>query len=127
MTAAAVTITKGDVLQDDGNGVATNAGTALAATHFGIAAADCAASATCEYYPFDTKTQYSVPCSTSLLATTDIGTTVNIGTNHDLDSDTAVTEGIAFRIDAIDVSTAAVAANTYGYAIGHFVVVGTQA
>jgi hypothetical protein len=30
-------------------------------------------------------------------------------------------------IDDIDISADAIAANTYGYAIGHFVVVGTEA
>ena len=127
MTAAAVTIVKGDVLQDDGNGVATNAGTAFAATHFGVAAANCASGGVVEYYPFDTKTQYIVPVYTNaLITTTIIGTICNLGNNDDLDISSNPVTGIGFRVDAIDVSAEAIAANTYGYAIGHFVVVGVQ-
>jgi hypothetical protein len=128
MTAAAVTIVKGDVLQDNGSGLATNAGTAFAATHFGVAAADCASGGTVQYYPFDTKTQYIVPVATNaLISTTIIGTVCNLGNNDDLDISSNPVTGIGFWVDAIDVSAEAVAVNTYGYAIGHFVVVGVQA
>ena len=131
MLAATVTIVKGDALQDDGSGYATNAATAFAATHMGVAASDCTGDSStvyAEYYPFNTETQYSVPVSTNAVLTrTAIGTTVTLGNNDDLDIGTAVSEGIAFRIDDIDISAEAIAANTYGYAIGHFVVVGTQA
>lgn len=133
MLAATVEIVKGDVLQDDGSGYATNAGTAFAATHFGVAAADldnspAVSGAKVEYYPFDDKTQYIVPVSTNAVLTqTAIGTFCNLGNNDDLDIATNPTEGIAFRIDAIDICADAIAANTYGYAIGHFCVVGTQA
>jgi len=132
--AAGITIVKGDVLQDDGSGYATNAATAFAATHFGVAASDrdnsagAADALDAEYYPFDTKTQYIVPVSTDALITrTAVGTFCNLGNNDDLDIATNPTEGIAFRVDDIDVSAEAIAANTFGYAIGHFVVIGTQA
>lgn len=129
--AATVTIVKGDALQDDGNGYMTNAGTSFAATHMGVAAADVVGDSSTkyvEYYPLDTKTQYSVPVSTNAVLTrTAIGTLCNLGNNDDLDIATNPTEGIAFRIDDIDISADAIAANTYGYAIGHFEVVGTQA
>jgi hypothetical protein len=58
-TAAAVTIVKGDALHWSA-GTLTNATIALAATFAGIAAADCAASGECEYYPADEVTQYIV-------------------------------------------------------------------
>ena len=128
MTAAAVTIVKGDALHDDGNGYATNATTAFAATFLGIAAADCASGGTCEYYPVDTKTQYIVPVAASaLITTTAIGSLVDLEANDDIDLSDTITEGIAFRVDEIVTNADAIAANTYGYAIGHFVVVGTQA
>ena len=129
--AAVVDIVKGDALHDDTNGVATNATTAFAATFLGIAAAPCdntpQASLKVEYYPFDKCTQYVVPVADSLIATTNIGTKCNLSAVGTLAIGTNPTEGIAFFVDDIDVSAAAIVGNTYGYAIGHFVVVGTQA
>jgi hypothetical protein len=128
ITAAAVTIVKGDVLHDDGNGVATNATVAFAATCLGVASADCASGGDCEYFPLDKDTQYIVPVSQNAeIATTAIGTIVDLQANDDIDINDTVTEGIGFMIDKIDISDEAIAANTYGYAIGHFVVLGTQA
>jgi hypothetical protein len=119
MIAATVTIVRGDVLCDNGSGLATNADTAFAATHMGVAAADVVG---------DSSTEYVVPVSTNaLISTTIIGTVCNLGNNDDLDISSNPVTGIGFRVDDIDVSTDAVAANTYGYAIGHFVVVGVQA
>jgi hypothetical protein len=129
--AATVTIVKGDMIQDNGSGLLTNAGTAFAATHMGVAAADVVGDSSTkyvEYYPLNTKTQYIVPvAAAALITTTAIGTTVDLEANDDIDLSDLVTEGIAFFIDDIDVSADAIAANTYGYAIGHFVVVGVQA
>ena len=129
--AATVTIVKGDALQDNGSGYMTNAGTDFAATHMGIAAAGVVGDSSTkyvEYYPLDTKTQYIVPVAADALITRDaIGSLVDLEANDDIDISDVLTEGIAFRIDDIDVSTEAIAANTYGYAIGHFEVVGTQA
>lgn len=130
ITAAAVTIYRGDALHDNGSGLATNGTTAFAATFLGVAAADCASGGDCEYYPPDDKTQYIVPCGdNNALTPTDVGTTVDLQEVYTIDHNDAVTEGVAFRIDDIDISTAALAAYTdaFGYAIGHFVVVGTQA
>lgn len=128
MTAAAVTIVKGDVLHDDGNGYATNATTAFAATCLGVAAADCASGGDCEYYPLDTKTQYIVPVAApSVITQTAVGTICDLQSNDDIDTGDNVTEGVGFFIDRIDISAAAIVANTYGYAIGHFEVVGVQA
>jgi hypothetical protein len=131
MLAAVVDIAKGDALHDDTNGVATNATTALAATFLGIAAAPCdnspTASLSVEYFPFDKNTQYVVPVADSLISTTNIGTLINLSAVGTVAHATNPTEGIAFFVDDIDVSAAAIVGNTYGYAIGHFVVVGTQA
>ncbi|MFA5169062.1 MAG: hypothetical protein WC530_11100 [Candidatus Omnitrophota bacterium] len=129
--AATVTIVKGDVLQDDGSGYMTNAGTAFAATHMGVAAAGVVGDSSTkyvEYYPLDTKTQYSVPVAANAVITRDaIGSIVDLEANDDIDISDTVSEGIGFMIDDIDISADAIAANTYGYAIGHFVVVGTEA
>ena len=130
MSAAVVDIAKGDALHDDTNGVATNATTGFTALFLGIAAAPCdntpQASLKVEYYPFDKCTQYVVPVADSLIATTNKGTLINLSAVGTVAHATNPTEGIAFFVDDIDVSADAVAANTYGYAIGHFVVVGTQ-
>jgi len=130
--AATVDIAKGDILHDDGNGKATNAITAFAATCLGVAAAPCNntpdASLSVEYYPLDTKTQYIVPVgSNAVITQTIIGTKIDMYTVNTIDISNTTTEGVAFFVDEIDASAAAVAINTYGYAIGHFVVVATQA
>jgi hypothetical protein len=125
--AASINIVKGDALQDNGSGYITNAGTAFAATHMGIAAADCnnssgaAAAKYVEYYPLDDCTQYIVPVAANAVITrTVIGTIIDLEANDDVDVSDAVTTGIGFRVDDFDASAAAVAVNTYGYAIGHF-------
>ena len=128
MPAAKVAIVKGDALHDDGNGYATNATTAFAATFLGIAAADCdnsggdAGDLNVEYYPVDITTRYRVPVAANALITqTAVGTIVDLEANDDIDiSDTTIAAGPGFFIDAIDASADAVDANTYGYAIGHF-------
>lgn len=130
---AAISIVKGDILDDDTAGYATNSETSFSAVSFGVAAADCDNSAgavgakNVEYYPFDTKTQYIVPVENALITQTNVGGTYDISTADGLDVSDAETEGIAFRVDRIDVSAEAIVANAFGYAIGHFVVVGTQA
>lgn len=127
-TAAAVTIAKGDALHWSA-GTVTNAVTALANTFAGIAAAACASGEQCEYYPNDAAVQYSVPvaANTVLVATTHIGTKNDLSTVKTIAVNDDPTEGVAFVIDDIDITTEAIAATTYGYAIGHFETVGTQA
>ena len=132
MFADSDTIVKGDVLHDDGNGKATNAVTSFdSALLLGVAAADCDNSGDdgleVQYYPNDLKTQYRVPvASNAAITQTAIGLNVDMENNDDIDISDAVTTGACFRIDAIDISTLAIAANTYGYAIGHFANVVTE-
>lgn len=128
------TFVKGDAIFDDGSGYATNAITAFANTFLGICAADVDNSAgsqgsvDVEIYPFDSDTLYIVPVAAAALITrTAVGTLVDLENNDDIDISDAVTTGIGFWIEEIDVSTEAVAANTYGYAIGRFRVQATQA
>jgi len=128
MLADAVAIVKGDALHDNGSGYATNATTAFAATFLGIAAADCdnsggsAGDLSVEYYPVDIKTHHFVPVAANALITqTAVGSICDLEANDDIDiSDTTIAAGPGFFVDEIDVSTEAVAVNTYGYAIGHF-------
>ena len=127
------TFVKGDAIHDDGSGYATNAATDFAATFKGICAASYNNSGgsqggvKVEIYPFDFKTQYIVPvASTTLITQGAIGTFVDLENNDDIDLTDTLTEGVVFKIDDIDVSAEAVAANAYGYAIGHFEVIGTQ-
>lgn len=123
VTAAAVTIVKGDFLHDDGSGYATNATTAFAATAMGVAAADCASGGEVEYYPIDLTTRYIVPVAANAkISQTAVGTIVDLEANDDIDiSDTTIAAGPGFMIDEIDISADAIDANTYGYAIGHFI------
>ena len=132
--AAAVSIKKGDALIDDGNGYATNTATDFAATFMGIAAADCdnsegnAGDKSVEVYVPDDTTQWIVPVDGNAKITqTIVGTKIDLGADcgHVAVNDT-VTEGYAFYVDKIDASTNAVAAHTYGYAIGRIITVGTQ-
>lgn len=131
MTAAVVDIAKGDALHDDTNGVATNADVLFTALFLGIAAAPCdntpTLSLSVEYYPFNKDVQYIVPVADSLIATTNIGTLINLSACGTVAHGVTVAEGVAFFVDDIDVSTAAVAVNAFGYAIGHLVKVGQQA
>ena len=129
--AATVTIVKGDALEDNESGYMTNAAVLFTARFMGIAAAGVVGDSSTkyvEYYPLDTKTQYSVPVAANAKIARDaIGELVNLENNDDIDISDTESEGIAFRIDDIDVSAEAIAVNSYGYAIGHFEVVGTQA
>ena len=146
--AANITILRGDALFDNGAGYATNAPTAFTALFLGIAAAPCsnvagstdfinrnpaiaiaaAGAFNVEYYPKETPIQYVVPVAAAALVTiAAIGSTVDLQANNTIDVSDAVTEGQAFWVDEIEVSAPAIIANAFGYAIGHFVVVGTQA
>jgi hypothetical protein len=122
ITAAAVTIAKGDALHDNGSGLVTNATTAFAATFMGIAAEACASGAVCPVIRPNSKHLWWVPCASVLAATTDIGEIVDLGGSScnkvDVSDNTLVAWG--FRVEEIDVSAAAVAANTQGYVKGAF-------
>lgn len=121
ITAAAVTILKGDALHDNGSGLVTNATTAFAATFMGIAGADCASGATCMVIRPNPAKAWVVPnASATVAATTDVGETVDLENCDDVDvTDNTLVEW-GFRIVEIDISTAALAANVGGYLKGYF-------
>lgn len=125
--AASQAINKGDALCDDGNGYLTDAGANLAATFMGIAAetkTDATATAggtEIMYIPGTPDNRFSVPADTATLAQTDVGELVDLGADSShIDPSDNVTTGVAFIIEDIDISAEAVAANTEGFAIGHF-------
>ena len=132
--AAAVAIVKGDVLHDDTFGYATNATTSLdSATYLGVAAESVDNSGgssgdlNIEIYPLNPTTRFIVPVAANAVITqTGVGIWVDLEANDDIDISDAVTTGLGFFIDDIDISDDAIAANTYGYAIGHFGLVVTE-
>ena len=127
--AAAVNIVKGDYIIADGSGYATNTAVAVQTLALGIAAENCNNSAGSAgdlnvlVIPLQEHIQFSVPVAANALITRAIvGDTVDLEANDDIDiSDVTIEPGLkGFMIDDIDASAEAVAANTYGYAIGHF-------
>ena len=127
--AAIVDVVKGDALHDDGSGLATNALTGFTIAFLGVAAAPCVNSGDDDLsVEIDEKTLYIVPEAATLLTRGDyVGTFVNLSAVGTIAVGTVVGEGIGFFIEDIDISTEAIAANTYGYAIGRFKTQVTQA
>ena len=122
----AIAIVKGDALIDNG-GYADDAGAALAATFLGIAAESVDNSAGASgakdvmFYPGFPQNQFAVACDTTLIAQTDIGELIDLGADSShVSPSTNVATGVAFVVDAIDVSAEAIAADAQGFAIGHF-------
>ncbi len=133
--AAAVNILKGNVLTDDTTGYATNTATALAAIFLGIAAEPVNNSGGSKgdlkvlIIPPLQQYRWSVPVDGNAVITrTVVGLYVDLGAdNLHVAINSNPTEGWAFWVEDFDASAEAVAAHTYGYAIGRFRVVGTQA
>jgi len=134
--AAAVAITKGQILTDDTNGYVTNTATDFGASNLlaGVAAEPCDNSAGSSgdlsvlVIPPLPNYQFSVPVDNALIARTSVGTYADIGTaNGKISTADVPTEGWGFKIDDIDVSAEALDGNAYGYAIGHFEMIGTAA
>ena len=126
--AAAVAIVKGQALVDDTNGYATNTASDLTLIFMGIAAEDCDNSGGASgaknvlVVPPLQAHQFSVPVDgNAVISRTAVGLLVDIGADasHIAIND-LVTGNWGFFIDDFDASAEAVAAHTYGYAIGHF-------
>ena len=74
-----------------------------------------------EVIPANYEYDWMVPLeATDLITAAQIGVLYDLQTEDGLDEGDVVTAGKGFFVDEIDVSSAAVAANTFGYAIGHF-------
>lgn len=124
--AASVNIAKGDAIEDNGAGYAQLGTDSLDSTFLGIAVAGAdnssgAANAiNVQFIPPYPQHRFIVPVEDALITQTSVGIHVDLETEDGIDlSDTSPTS-FAFKIEEIDVSTEAIAANTYGYAIGHF-------
>ena len=128
--AAAVAIAFGDALIIGGNAGYISLATTLQGNILfkGVAnSANTAAEANAdgdedvEVIPPLPEYDFMVPCeATGVIAQTDVGLIYDLQTEDGIDEADLVTFGFGFHIDAIDISSAAVAANTNGYAIGHF-------
>ncbi len=76
---------------------------------------------TCDVIPCLPQYQFMVPCeATDLITVAQVGTLYDLQTEDGIDEGDAVTLGTGFFVDEVDVSSGAVAANAFGYAIGHF-------
>lgn len=124
---AAVAITKGDVVCDDGSGYATNVMTAFAATFRGIAAetSDNSAGSNGDVkiaiIPASADVKYWVKNeSATVAAQTDVGELVDLESDDGIDVTDVTLVEWGFLIDEIDISTNAIAANAGGFVLGRF-------
>jgi len=135
MPLAIVSVAKGDIMKDDGAGYLTNASittfTAETAWYVAMEPVDNSGGALGDLSILcllanDMTNRWVVPVEDqNVLLQTDVGTIVDLQSEDGIDADTAVTDtGIGFLIEEIDISTDSIAANTYGYAKGRFLVLG---
>lgn len=76
---------------------------------------------TVEVIPPDFNYDFMVPVeATDLITVAQRGYLYDLESEDGIDEGDAVTAGRGFFIDEVDVSSAAIASATYGYAIGHF-------
>lgn len=127
MPQAAVKITKGQVLFDDGNGFATNVGTAFAATFEGIAGADsdnsagAAGALSVMTIKPNSDNIFWVPNGVATVAAaTDRGEIIDLHSNSTVDVTDNAVVAWGFVVDEIDISTEALAANAGGFVKGRF-------
>ena len=121
-TAAAVTILKGQALFDDTNGLATNATTAFAMTFIGVAAHGCTSGQDILVIPPTPDNRFWVKVEAAAVAAqTAIGTIVDLEQNDSVDLSDTTCLYWGFKIMAIDITTDAIASNTYGYVKGVFI------
>lgn len=128
MPQAAVNITKGQALFDNGSGYVTNVGTAFAATFLGIAAADSDNSAGSNgdvsipvILPLPGRKFWVKNESATVAAQTDVGEIVDLESNDGIDVTDTTCTSWGFRVDEIDISSDAVAAAAGGFVMGSFV------
>lgn len=93
----------------------------IAATANTAAEASSAGAVKVGVIPLTRDHRFSVPVEANALITQAIvGTIIDLQSANTVDVSDAITLGYGFRVDDIDVSTPAKAANAYGFAIGHF-------
>lgn len=94
-------------------GIANSTNTAAEASADGVV--------TVEVIPPLPQYNFMVPVTaTDLITLAQVGVVYDLESEKAIDENDTVTLGLGFMVDAIDVSAAAVAANTFGFAIGHF-------
>lgn len=125
---AAVAIAKGAAVHDNGSGYADDATTAFANTFLGIAleavdnSAGSAGDLNVAVITPGANLQYWVPCANNdAMAQTDVGTVIDLEGAGTVDNSDTTCVSWGFLVEAIDISTDAVAANTYGYAKGRII------
>lgn len=125
--AASINVAKGEVIFDNGSGYATNVGTAFAATFLGIAAADAnngsgsAGDLSVPIIPPDFY-EWLVPNeSATVAAQTDIGEIIDLDSNDGVDVTDTTCVAYGFRVEGIDISTAAIAAAAGGFVRGKII------
>jgi len=128
MAQAAVEIAKGDAVFSDGAGYVTNVGTAFANTFLGVAAFDSDNSGgssgdlTLGYIPVTANQMYWVKGgTTTFVAATHVGLTIDLDSNDSVDPGDTTCLYYGFKVVKVDVSAAAIAADTQGFAKGYFV------
>ena len=124
--AAVVSIAKGDVLHDV-DGYASNAVTAFTHELLGVAIATVDNSdgsvgdKNVQYIRFQAGKRFIVAVeATALVAQADVGNLVDLQSVNTVDEADIVSANPGFRIEEIDVSADAIAANTYGFVVGRF-------
>jgi hypothetical protein len=135
MPLAAVSVAKGDIMKDNGNGYLTNAGitgfAAETAFYVAIEAVDNSGGSAGDLdilcvLANDTRNRWVGINEGTVFAQTAVGTIIDINSEDGLKGSTAVTNtGIGFLIEEIDISTAALAASSSkGFAKGRFIILG---
>jgi hypothetical protein len=134
MSLAAVSVTRGDLLIDDGDGYLTNASitgfSAETAYYVAMETVDNSGGSVGDLdilcvYANGANIEFWAAVEDELIVRTDVGTIVDANSEDGVKVGTAVTNtGIGFLITGFDAGTAAVAANTYGYAKGRFHILG---
>jgi len=127
MSQGATDVDRGDVLYEV-DGYADSGSSAFSNATLGVAAHDYDNSGgsdgdhTMKIIPFLSHLIWVAPIGNAALITRDaIGHVVDLHNDRTLDLADEAVEGYGFKIHSMDVSTEAVAANTYGYAIGHVI------
>ena len=128
--AATVNIAKGDAVEDNGAGYAQLGTDSLDTAFSGVAVADAnntsgAVNAiNVQVIPPLPQYHFIVPVEHAALITqTAVGTIVDLNSEDGLDISDNSPTAFGFQIESIDVSTEAIAANSFGYAIGRFIAV----